>query len=195
MPRESNKRDRLVAAADDLIYKQGYHRTTLADVATVSGVPLGNVYYYFKTKEELGTAVVELRTEQFNADTERWEAIEPDPRERLVLFLKCHLDKRDMLARYGCPIGSLTQELDKLPSRLSEKADWTLRAQLQWVGKQFRSAGSKEPERQAEHLFARLQGAIVLASATRDPGVIGREIEAIGDWLAKLPRQSGHKRH
>jgi len=33
----------------------------LADIAREAEVPLGNVYYYFKTKDEIGEAIVELR--------------------------------------------------------------------------------------------------------------------------------------
>ena len=49
----AGKRERLVAAAVALAYEQGYRRTTLADIAEQSGVPLGNVYYYFRTKDEM----------------------------------------------------------------------------------------------------------------------------------------------
>ena len=44
------KRERLIAAAAQRIYEQGVEKTTLADIAAAAGVPLGNVYYYFKTK-------------------------------------------------------------------------------------------------------------------------------------------------
>jgi AcrR family transcriptional regulator len=192
MPRSSDKRDRLIAAATQLIYQQGYHRTTLADVASVSGVPLGNVYYYFKTKEELGAAVIELRTEQFLADTERWE-MEHGPADRLGSFLDCHLSNQEALAHYGCPIGSLAQELDKQPSRLTEKADANLKSQLTWVTKQLRALGIPRPEGAAEELLARLQGAILLACATRDESLILRQVQSLEDWLEQLPRrQTAH---
>jgi len=37
-------------------------------------VPVGNVYYYFKTKEELAEAVVEAATEEFRAARAEWTA-------------------------------------------------------------------------------------------------------------------------
>ena len=48
--RRNDKRERLIEAADKLIYEQTFHTTTLADIAKLADVPLGNVYYYFKTK-------------------------------------------------------------------------------------------------------------------------------------------------
>ena len=61
MPRTSDKRERLIDAANVLIHRHGFHKTTLADIAKESDVPLGNVYYYFKTKEEICDAVIEER--------------------------------------------------------------------------------------------------------------------------------------
>ncbi len=56
----ADKRAELVAAATGLLHEQGFHRTTLADVAERASVPLGNVYYYFRTKEALAEAVIRV---------------------------------------------------------------------------------------------------------------------------------------
>jgi AcrR family transcriptional regulator len=53
------KRDRLIAGARETIHRQGVEATTLADIAEASGVPLGNVYYYFKSKDELVAAAID----------------------------------------------------------------------------------------------------------------------------------------
>ena len=47
------KRERLVAAARQLLYEHGVEKTTLADIAAAADVPVGNVYYYFKTKDAM----------------------------------------------------------------------------------------------------------------------------------------------
>jgi len=53
------KRERLIAAAAQLLHQQGIERTTLAEIATAADVPAGNVYYYFKTKDDVIAAVIE----------------------------------------------------------------------------------------------------------------------------------------
>src|SRR5919109_1095410 len=55
---KAGKRERLVESATALFHEQGVHRTTLAEVAERAEIPLGNVYYYFKTKDELVGAVL-----------------------------------------------------------------------------------------------------------------------------------------
>jgi len=58
------KRERLVESARDLLYEQGVQRTTLAQIAERADVPVGNVYYYYKTRDELVHAVIESRLER-----------------------------------------------------------------------------------------------------------------------------------
>ena len=57
--RRPGKRERLIAAAAELLHQQGVERTTLADIAKAADVPVGNVYYYFKTKDDVIAAVIE----------------------------------------------------------------------------------------------------------------------------------------
>ncbi len=59
----AGKRERLVASARTLLHQQGVERTTIAEVAEGADVPPGNVYYYFKTKDELIEAAVAARSD------------------------------------------------------------------------------------------------------------------------------------
>ena len=61
------KRDRLIDAASQLFYEQGVERTTIADIAAAADVPAGNVYYYFKTKDDIVDAVVSMRIGEIEA--------------------------------------------------------------------------------------------------------------------------------
>src|SRR6266436_1961921 len=71
-----DKRSRLLSAAVELTYQNGFEATSLADIAREAKVPLGNVYYYFKTKDEIGEAIVELRLPRLSA--QRSDGTKPD---------------------------------------------------------------------------------------------------------------------
>src|SRR5260370_40189079 len=64
---QPDKRTRLITTATKLAYGRGFRETSLAAIAEAARVPGGNVYYYFKTKEELAEAAVERRLEEFHA--------------------------------------------------------------------------------------------------------------------------------
>ena len=65
--REQGKRDRLVAGARELLHQQGVEATTIAEIARAADVPVGNVYYYFKTKDELVEAAIAGHTNDVHA--------------------------------------------------------------------------------------------------------------------------------
>lgn len=183
---DSAKRERLVKAADRLVQQQGFEQTTLADIAKVSKVPLGNVYYYFKTKDAIGEAVVAERAEQYRAAREMWDGL-PDPRQRLVAFVQMTIDNRDMLARSGCPIGSLCQELHKDGGKLAEQASSMFADFLAWLEKQFQQIGKAGESRDlAVYLMSVLEGATLLTHSFNDPDYITRQSDRLKTWIEKL---------
>src|SRR5246127_3739882 len=103
---QPDKRTRLIETAMKLAYKRGFRETSLADVAEDAHVPVGNVYYYFKTKEELGEAVVERRLAQFRELREEIDRLS-SPKKRLFAFVESIYGNRERLARGGCPLGGL----------------------------------------------------------------------------------------
>src|SRR2546425_12660707 len=52
-------RDAIVAAATRLMQIKGYNATSLDDVLTASDVGKGSFYHYFRSKEELGHAILD----------------------------------------------------------------------------------------------------------------------------------------
>src|SRR4030081_23008 len=101
---QPDKRTRLIETATKLAYGRGFRETSLAGIAGAARVPLGTVYYYFKTKEELAEAVVERRLEEFRAARAEWDRLS-SPKERLFAFVDTIHGNREQLARGGCPLG------------------------------------------------------------------------------------------
>src|SRR6186713_170754 len=97
MPRKTDKRVRLVEAAKILIHQQGFSLTTLADIAQHADVPLGNVYYYFKTKEAIGDAVIDKRMTEWK-DTLVQLMHFPTPLERLEKFVESNHEDLELIA-------------------------------------------------------------------------------------------------
>ncbi|MEV6330486.1 TetR/AcrR family transcriptional regulator [Streptomyces sp. NPDC051909] len=173
--RASQKRQRLVAAAARVLHEQGVERTTLADIAREAEVPVGNVYYYFKTKDDLVLAALSEHRAYLALLTERLEKL-PDPRERLKGLVESWVEQREVAARRGCPTGTLAVELDKrADGTLDAEAGAVIRELLDWAGAQFRALGMADPEGLALTLVAAYQGMSLLANALREPEVMSRE--------------------
>src|SRR6516165_8540507 len=100
----AGKRARLVAAACRVLYEQGVERTTLADIAQAADVPVGNVYYYFKTKDQLVEAAIEAHGDDLRAMLSALDR-RRTPQARLKGLIRTLVDQRELAARYGCPFG------------------------------------------------------------------------------------------
>ncbi len=179
------KRERLVDGARELIHRQGVERTTLADVAGLADVPPGNVYYYFKTKDELVEAAIDAHRTQIQAllgSLERHRT----PQARQKALVRVFADQRGVVARYGCPHGSLCQELDKRDDSLRETAAVLVALPIDWAEQQFRTMGRRDARDLAVALLSAYQGVSLLSNTFRDPELLLREARRLGRWIDSL---------
>jgi len=184
----TDKRTRLVDAAAKLVHEQGFHRTTLADISDESGVPLGNLNYYFKTKDAIGNAVVERLACTYDVLRESWELM-PDPRDRLTSFIQMTMDNRHALSRSGCPVGTLCAELSKEGGSVASNATRVLRDLLGWIEAQFRLLGKGAASADlANHFLSAIQGTSLLALAFHDSKLVERESRYLQRWVHDLAR-------
>jgi AcrR family transcriptional regulator len=181
------KRDRLIGAAKIMFYQQGVTSTTLADIAQQAQVPLGNIYYHFRTKEALVEAVIQTHLQEVQSLFAKLDR-QPDPRQRLLGLLAAERESEDMLARYGCPYGSLSQELNKEDGQAASIAALLFQAYLDWAETQFRLLGKDEEEARdlAIDLISSMQGAFLLTNSFRSPELLERKLQRLETWLRSL---------
>ncbi|MGW7386258.1 TetR/AcrR family transcriptional regulator [Streptomyces sp. NPDC054794] len=179
------KRERLVEAAVRVFHEKGVEKTTLGDIAGAADVPLGNVYYYFKTKDQLVEAVVAAHHTQLVALTAQLEEL-PDPAARLKALIAGWVEQRETAARFGCPFGTLTTELDKRDDGLDESAAKVMRALLDWTEAQFTELGRPDAPALAVELVAAYQGMSVLTNALRDPDLMTTQGHRLQTWIDTL---------
>lgn len=171
-----------------LAHRNGFRETSLADIAEAAHVPLGNVYYYFKTKEELGEAVVERRLAEFRAFREEIDRLS-SPKERLFAFVESIQGNREQLARGGCPLGGLCSELQREGGALAKKSAALFIEPMGWLEELFRAAGDEEDARElSAHLFCAYQGMAAVAHAANDPDLVVTEVKRLKDWIGDAVR-------
>src|SRR5215472_8187141 len=130
--RRPGKRERLVAAATQLLHEQGIERTTLADIAKAADVPAGNVYYYFKTKDEVIAAVIDAHVQQVRTTLAAIDAHHRSPKSRLKALVREFTAQSEIVAQHGCPLGSLCSELGKRAKRPGFAAAELMRLPIEW---------------------------------------------------------------
>jgi TetR/AcrR family transcriptional regulator, transcriptional repressor for nem operon len=177
---------RLLQAAEKTTYRNGFGNTAIADIAKEARIPLGNVYYYFKTKDEIGGAIVKLRITRFRKLLEEFEKA-GGPKERLCAFVEIKIKNRESLARNGCPVGTLCSDLRKVGSRAANKSTVLFEEALSWMERQFQALGKGAESRAlAVHLLSATQGVSLLAYTLQDAGLITMEAARLKEWIRGL---------
>jgi TetR/AcrR family transcriptional repressor of nem operon len=184
-PTKQDKRQRLVEGARDVIHRQGVEKTTIADIAQSAEVPVGNVYYYFKTKDELVAAAIESHARGVRALLESLESGR-SPQARLKALVRELTAQRELAARYGCPLGSLCSELDKRTDGLDSTCAQLLGLPIDWAENQFRLMGRRDARDLAVALMASYQGIALLTNTFRDPDLMARESRRLGRWIDSM---------
>jgi AcrR family transcriptional regulator len=182
---KAGKRERLVTAARDVIHRQGVERTTLADVAQAADVPVGNVYYYFKTKDDLVKAAIESQVCDIDSTLRGLER-HRSPEARLKGFIKALCDQADTVAHHGCPLGSLCSELDKRDDGVERVSARLLQLPITWLTEQFRAMGRPDADELAIALMAAYQGVALLTNTFRDPSLMTNESRRLQRWIDSL---------
>ena len=180
------KRERLVAAAAQLLHEQGIERTTLADIAGAAGVPAGNVYYYFKTKDEVIAAVIEARTQQVKTTLAAIDAHHRAPKSRLKALVREFTAQGELVAQHGCPLGSLCSELGKRVNPPGFAAAELMRLPIDWAEEQFRSLGRRDAHDLATDLMAAYEGSALLANTMGDPSILSGAARRLNRWIDTL---------
>ncbi len=184
MPKKTDKRGKLIGAAGRLNYEQGFRSTTLADIAQAASVPLGNVYYYFKTKDSIGGAVIELLSKNLSNFCKKIDELIQEPAVRLRAYLDHNARNPESIAKYGCQIGGLCQELAKEGGILAEQAARLLNDIISWVEAQFKALGMGDnSHKYALHFVAAIQGMNLLTLTLKDPKLLNEQSKVIITWL------------
>jgi len=191
-------REAVIEAATRLIHLKGYQSTTLDDVLSASGVGKGNFYHYFKSKEDLGFAILDRVIDSFIT-----RGIEPcfaDTDAPRVDQIRCFLGRvREAVeARNcvgGCLFGNLAAELadvhEGFRTRLAGLfARWNARLTRALEEAQARGELNEacRPQAVAHFLVASLEGAMLLTKLTKEIAVMDRCVEEMNHYLTLYER-------
>lgn len=179
-------RARIVATANQLFYTRGFAETSFADIAREAGIPKGNFYFYFPSKDNLLAAVIDARIERLRALLGRFEEEFADPRDRLKRLADVPLNDFGDVTRYGCPMGTLTTELAKQQNAMSGHARKMFTLILDWAARQFRLLPGADADALSRQLLIRLQGACAMAQAYQDPNWLTDEVGETRKWIDAL---------
>lgn len=174
MARKNDKRDLLVATAAGLFWRQGYALTSLADLARESGVPLGNIYYYFKTKAELARMVANVFVEETERMLNEITNASSDPRGRMQMLLDRLAHTLKSRVEHGCPIAFGVRDFrDEAPEAATRAAE-SFSLLITFIARELGRTGLRPSLAlgTARNAIVEWQGGIALAHALKEPAIL-----------------------
>jgi TetR/AcrR family transcriptional repressor of nem operon len=172
MGREQGNREKILDAAAALFRQGGLRPTSLDEVLERSGVCRSNFYYHFKSKEDLGLAVLNRQALRFEETVIRGilEDERESPRRRLSrLFDLLTSELRADAYRSGCPFGSLAAELSGLHPEFQSRLSAFFRKWEEAVERCLREGVAQgefrdglDTRRTATALVSQIEGAVLL---------------------------------
>jgi TetR/AcrR family transcriptional repressor of nem operon len=192
-PKGQATRDRIVAAAADLMFEQGVAGTSLQDVQQASRVSGSQLYHYFGDKASLVHAVIAWQGETVLGHQWPWlTRLDSLPGLRAWRDYVVNTMRRRE-CRGGCHIGSLASELSDLdPAARSGLAAafqrWiaAIREGLQAMQDRGELRGDADVPRLAFALMAAVQGGLLLAKTQRDIAPLEAALDTAIDHIASL---------
>jgi AcrR family transcriptional regulator len=188
---QPGKRERVIAAAGELVYRQGVTRTTLADIAQAADVQVGNLYYYFKTKDDIVAAIVRTHADQLEAVLAELDRRHQRPKPRLKALVRALAERRELVAHHGCRYGTLGSELAKQSGGADPLAALLMQIPLDWAEQQFRAMGRRDARDLAVELVATYQGSALLANTLGQPELMARQTRRLERWIDTLAPSTG----
>ncbi len=105
MPRPSH-RDKIIDAGLAVFHEFGYHASGVQTVVDHAGVPKGSFYNHFKSKDELGLAVLKAYWGRYEDARAALRNSEQSPLERIDAHLAAF-----RTSKFGCLVGNFTGEM------------------------------------------------------------------------------------
>jgi len=183
-----DKRSLLVSAAVDLAYQNGFGANLACRHRARSRGSSGNVYYYFKTKDEIGEAIVELRLAQLSAQRQRWNEAGSPKDSALRLRPRCPSRTRISWRSTAAAVGTFLLRAPQ-GARARSPPERPRSSLDTWPGSRASSVAlgkGKDSKGLAVHLLSALQGVSILAHSFHDSDLVATETKRLKSWIQSL---------
>ncbi len=186
MKRGEINRTALVAAAARLFWQQGYDATSLADIAKASGVPVGNIYYYFPSKADFALAVADVFVAETGSMLSEIELEGDKPRARLSMLVARLSRSLKSRVAHGCPIAFAIRDFSSSAPAASKRAGESFSMLTGFIARELGRTGLRPSLAlgTARSAVAEWQGGMMLAYALKDAAVLSESFRRMEQMLS-----------
>src|ERR1700758_1496337 len=197
MPRVSDMKERLMEAAMDLMWLNGYSAASVDAICEQAGAKKGSFYYFFKSKSDLAAAALEADWNKKSSQMDSIFSPTVPPLERLDRYFDFVHGRLAELHKkcgsiLGCPYVSVGSEVSTQDSVVRETIDRIMDRKMKYFISAVRDAAAQglidapDPEAKARALFACYQGTVAQARIQNDIELL-REFKDVARTVLGVP--------
>jgi AcrR family transcriptional regulator len=176
-------RERILAAAADLFYRQGIRAVGVDAIAEAADTNKMTLYRHFSSKDDLVAEYLRQMAKQANECWEKYQRRQPgNALAQLRLWLKDMADHAADRHERGCPVANAAIELAEKDHPVRPVIETLKNDYCRRLVELCRSAGLREPELLADELHLMLEGARVTAQSLGSKG-LGPRVMRMGEAL------------
>ena len=192
-------RERILAAAEPLVLRQGYAGTSLDDILGATGLTKGAFFHHFKDKAAFARALVERcacnDTARFERCAAAAEAASDDPLDQALAFLAAMEDFIEQRGKpiSGCMLAACTHEIMQFEPELQAYIGQCFRRwsaayekKFEAVLARYRPVAPATARDLAEQVISIFEGALVLARSYNDPTLVARQLRQFRQYFELL---------
>jgi TetR/AcrR family transcriptional repressor of lmrAB and yxaGH operons len=173
MPKRSDSKDRMIAAARRLFREHGYLGTALSDVVTESAAPRGSLYFHFPGgKDELASEVTLLHAGDHIANINRAAATTTTAAQLIEAFITRIRD--ELIAsdyREGCAMAPIVLETTPASDQLSDVTRRGFQDMIATLAARLtdKNIPASRATTLATQAWTSVEGALILSRVLRSP--------------------------
>ncbi|MFH1116099.1 MAG: TetR/AcrR family transcriptional regulator [Pseudomonadota bacterium] len=187
-------KSKIIEAARKLLRLKGYAGTGIEEICKESGVTRGNLYFHFKSKEEIACAAVDDAAGRYIPFFETLMQDEDDPLRKIELMMDGVFAFHESRgSKASCLFGNIAQEAGETGRTLAQASQRFFEAWIDLIAGLFDEAKGKglvhghlDSEALGHLIVGSFEGSLILFKASQDPAVYAKTRKALKGVLAGL---------
>lgn len=129
---EGDTRERILEAASDLFQRRGFNGFSYKHIAVLLGLRHAAIHYHFRSKGDLGLALLKRYRDLFSDWSKELEVRVDDEWDRIQAYFGLYVDYQTSGSQI-CPSGVVSNDFESLPEEMQEEARLLLRDRWNWL--------------------------------------------------------------
>lgn len=182
-------RNSLLNSAERVVRQRGYNGFSYADLADEIGIRKASIHHHFRTKADLGLSLIERYSATFFAALTDIRSKSQNSADELCGYVQLYRDALND-GEQVCLCVSLSAGRDHLSEAILKQLDQFHQGSIAWLEQAFTTArsdgsiaGVTTPDAEASAMLALMEGAQLLARASKDVTIFD---SATAPLLARL---------